>query len=93
MKKLLLLCLVPVFTHTWQYYSFVDQKFTTVPATEDIDQDKYHELCCIVNVILTELVNCNMSRAQRAHYVNSYLTQVNSAESTRLIADLKELSL
>lgn len=93
MKKLLLLCLIPLFTVSSQRYSWVEQKYSSVPATEEINQEEYHTLVCILNVMLTELVNCSFSRAQRQYYVNSYLGNLNTPESKRLLDDLAELQL
>lgn len=85
--------ILPAYTYAWQHYSFTEYKYTTSPESEDIDQGKYHELCCVVNVIAVELVNCRMSRAQRQHYVFSYLSQIDTPESKRLISDLEELAI
>lgn len=85
--------ILPVYTYAWQHYSFTEYKYTTSPESEDIDQDKYHELACIVNVITTELVNCKMSRAQRQNYIYTYLLEIDTSESKRLISDLEELAL
>jgi len=91
MKKFLLLCLIPLFSVSSQRYSWVEQKYFSVPATEEINQEEYHELVCILNVMLTELANCSFSRAQRQYYANSYLVKLNTPESNRLLADLIEL--
>ena len=91
MKRLLLFCILPVYTHCWQYYSFAEHKYTTSISLQDIDEQKYHELSCVVGVLWRELTNCHMTIKQRMEVIEKYLLTLKDPAALRLLEDLQQI--
>ncbi len=92
MKKILVLCILPILSQATQYFSFIELKYYTVPHSENINQEVYHEEACVVSVILRELANSGMPRLKRLALIKKYLLDKNTPESVRLWSDIEELN-
>ena len=91
MKKILLFAILPVLTPATQYFSFIELKYYTLPHSDNINQDVYHEEACIAGVIMRELANSGLCRIKRMELIKKYLIEKNTPESLRLWSDIEEL--
>ncbi len=90
-RYILALMILPVYTIAQQKFSFTEFKYTTIPADETIDQDKYHEQACVVTIIWREFCNMGIKRLDRLKRIKEYLYEINTPESIRLYADIEEM--
>lgn len=88
MKKILILTLLFLPTLTEINYSFVENKYITVPAVPDVDPAEYDLLACMVTMINWELINQKIPYAERVAQINDFLTSLDSPAARQLMADL-----
>ena len=93
MKKILFLTLLFLPTLTEINYSFVEQKYVSVPPLPENDAAEYDLLACIVTMINWELINQQVCYAERVAQINAFLSSMDSPAAQRLMADLMKMRM